>query len=216
MRTQVKSEDYQNFLDDLTGYYQSQEKADDIKPIGERLKKFRELQGISVERLAKISGVDAGLLRQIEEIKLFPDLGTIIKLSKGLRIATGLLLDADSGYSYSVVRREDRKRIQRVPSGTKERPQYLYQSLSTGVKKRHMESFLVTLPAGASSDELSSHDGEEFIMVMEGNVGVCLGGKEEILNEGDSIYYLSSIPHSLKSAGSAQAVILAVVYTGSE
>lgn len=216
MRSHVKSEDYQNFLDDLSGYYQPQEKADDKALIGERLKKFRELQGITVERLAKISGVDVDFLRQIEEIKLFPDLGSIIKLSKALRIATGLLLDEESGYSYSVVRREDRKRIQRVPSGPRERPQYLYQSLSTGVKKRHMESFLVTLPADADSDELSAHEGEEFIMVMEGNVRVCLGSKEEILNEGDSIYYLSTIPHSLKSAGSLQAVILAVIYTGSE
>ncbi len=214
MRTQVTSEEYNNFLDDLSGYYQQQEKREDAGFIGERLKKIRELQGISLEKLAKIAGVDERYLREIENVKVFPDIGTIIKLSKALRIATGLLLDDDSGYSYSVVRKEERKQIQRVPSGLKERPDYTYRSLSTGVKRRHMESFIVTLHEGGAADEMSVHDGEEFVLVLEGKVTVKLGGKEEVLDEGDSIYYLSSVPHLLKSAGKTPAEVLAVVYTG--
>jgi transcriptional regulator with XRE-family HTH domain len=214
MKTQVRSEDYQNFLDDLTGYYRDQEKGEEKTYIGERLKKIRELQGVSLEKLAKIAGVDEKFLREVENVKVFPDLGTIIKLSKALRIATGLLLDEASGYSYSVVRKEDRKLIQRTPSGSKDRPDYLYQSLSTGVKRRHMESFLVTLTGEEKEVELSSHDGEEFILVIEGEVRVMLGDRSETLKEGDTIYYLSTIPHALVSAGATQAVILAVIYTG--
>ncbi len=213
MKTRVKSDDYQNFLNDLSGYYQDQESAEEKTFIGERLKRIREMQGVSVEKLAKISDIDETYLRDIENVKVFPNLGTIIKLSKALSITTGLLLDEASGYSYSVTRREDRKLTQRTPSGKKERPDYLYQSLSAGVKHRHMESFLVTL-TGGGAEELSSHDGEEFIMVMEGKVSVKLGDKEEILNEGDSIYYLSSIPHVLRTTADTPAVILAVLYTG--
>ena len=61
---------------------------------------------------------------------------------------------------------------------------------------------------------MSVHDGEEFVLVLEGKVTVKLGGKEEVLDEGDSIYYLSSVPHLLKSAGKTPAEVLAVVYTG--
>lgn len=213
MRSQVKSDEYQNFLDDLTGYYQGQEKAEEKTYIGERLRKIRELQGVTQEKLARLAGVEEPLLRDIEQLKVFPDLGTIIKLSKALRVATGILLDEASGFSYSVVRKDDRKRIYRTPSGTRERPEYLYQSLSTGVKGRHMESFIVTL-TGEHTGDLSQHEGEEFLMVMEGEVKVTLGNREERIGEGDSIYYLSTIPHSLASVGEKPAVILAVVYTG--
>ncbi|MBP7604286.1 MAG: helix-turn-helix transcriptional regulator [Spirochaetes bacterium] len=214
MRTQVKSEDYQNYLDDLTGYYSQQEKAEEKTFIGERLKKIREMQGISLEKLARLAGVEERYLREIENVKVFPDLGTIIRLSKALRVATGIILDEESGFSYSVIRREDRRDTRRTPSGNRDNPQYLYQSLSTGVVSRHMESFIVTLPAGGTADELSSHEGEEFLYVLEGEITIRLGKKEEILREGDSIYYLSTVPHSLKSSGGGQAQVLAVVYTG--
>ena len=214
MRSHVKSEDYQNFLDDLNGYYQEQEKGEEKKFIGERLKSIRELQGISIEKLAKIAGVREDLLNDIEKLKVYPDLGTIIKLSRALRIGTGLLLDEASGYSYSVVRKGDRKAIHRTPSGTKDHPSYLYQTLSTGVKARHMEAFIVTLTGKGEEAEPSCHEGEEFFMVMEGEVRVKLGNKEELISEGDSIYYHSTIPHMLQSVGKTDAVILAVVYTG--
>lgn len=214
MRTQVKSEEYQNYLDDLAGYYGQQEKSEEKTFIGERLKRIREMQGISLEKLAKLAGVDERYLREVENVKVFPDLGSIIRLSKALRVATGIILDEESGYSYSVIRKEDRRDTHRTPSGTRDNPQYLYQSLSTGVVSRHMESFIVTLPAGGEADDLSSHEGEEFLFVLDGEMRIRLGKKEETLKEGDSIYYLSSVPHSLKSSGAGPAQVLAVVYTG--
>jgi transcriptional regulator with XRE-family HTH domain len=214
MRTQVKSKDYQDFIDDLSGYYGEPDGGEEKLQMGERLKKLREIQSLSTDKLAKLTGVTEKYLKDVESGKVFPDLGTVIKLAKALRISTGVLLDDASGYTYSVVREKDRKKIRRVPSGTQEKPNYLYQSLSEGVKRRHMESFIVTLPEGVKAGEPSSHEGEEFILVLEGKVLVSLGGKEETLGVGDSIYYHSAVPHTLTSADKKQAVIMAVVYTG--
>jgi len=50
---------------------------------------------------------------------------------------------------------------------------------------------------------------------MEGEVAILLGNKKEVLGEGDSVYYLSSITHALYSNTGGQAVIMAVLYTGS-
>jgi len=214
MRTNVKSKDYQDFLDDLNGYYQDQEKGEDRRSVGERLKHVREMEGLSLERLSKISGIAEGYLADIESFKVFPDLGTIIRLSKSLKISTGLILDAASGYSYSVVRSEDRKHIKRSLSGRTDKPDYDYLSLSTGVTSRHMESFIVTLTGKEYDEEPSTHEGEEFLYVLEGEIRIKLAGREEHLKSGDSIFYLSTLPHSLKSDGASPAVLLAVVYTG--
>lgn len=215
MKVMHESNEYKEYFEDIQGYYQDQEKKEEIVPIGRRLKEIREMQKLSLEQFARISGITLDKLRDIESQVILPDLGTIVKLSKALRIGTSLLLDQKSGYSYSVYRKKDRANIKRYSTGASERPNYHYQLLSSGIRDKHMETFLVTLNPNAGGDELSSHDGEEFIMVMEGRVKVVLGNKEELLEEGDSIYYLASVPHVLVNPMEKDdAVVMAVLYTG--
>jgi quercetin dioxygenase-like cupin family protein/DNA-binding transcriptional regulator YiaG len=215
MKVMHESKEYKEYFEDVQGYYQDQEKKEKITPIGKRLKEIREMQKLSLEQFSRISGIDQTKLKEIESQKILPDLGTIVKLSKALSIGTGFLLGQESGYSYSVVRKKDRQKIKRFSTGSSERPNYQYQSLASGIKDKHMETFLVTLTPDAGSDELSSHDGEEFIVVMEGSIKVVLGNKEETLSEGDSIYYLATVPHNVINASKkGNAVIMAVLYTG--
>lgn len=215
MKVMHESDEYKEYFEDVQGFYQDQEKKEEVVPVGKRLKEIREMQKMSLDQFAKISGIEPLTLRDIEDQKILPDLGTIVKLSKALRIGTSFLLGQESGYSYSVVRRKDRQNIRRFSTGTAERPNYQYQSLSSGIRDKHMETFLVTLTPDAGSAELSSHEGEEFIVVMEGTIRVVLGKKEETLEEGDSIYYLASVPHNVMNVSKKEkAVILAVIYTG--
>jgi transcriptional regulator with XRE-family HTH domain len=209
------NQESREFFDDVQGYYQGEEKNEDVTPVGKRLAEIRKMQNMSLEQFARISGISQNKLKEIEEQKILPDLGTIVKLSKALRIGTSFLLGQESGYSYSVVRKKERQKISRFSTGTAERPNYQYQSLARGIQDKHMETFLITLSPDAGSAELSSHDGEEFIVVMEGSIRVILGNKEEILTEGDSIYYHATVPHNvMNAAGKGNAVIMAVIYCG--
>ncbi len=63
------------------------------------------------------------------------------------------------------------------------------------------------------SVSLSSHEGEEFIYVMEGAVEVCHGKKCHLIKAGDSIYYDSIVPHHVHGYQGQAAKILAVIYT---
>ena len=59
-----------------------------------------------------------------------------------------------------------------------------------------MEPFIIDVAATDDSDfVLSSHEGEEFIMVMEGTMEISYGKNTYLLEEGDSIYYDSIVPH---------------------
>jgi quercetin dioxygenase-like cupin family protein len=74
-----------------------------------------------------------------------------------------------------------------------------------------MEPFLVTLEP-SNIEERSTHDGQEFIFVLEGTMEVRLGEKTHLLEPGDAIYYDSTVSHLVKCHGRDKVKILAVLY----
>ena len=89
-----------------------------------------------------------------------------------------------------------------------------YYSLSASKPDRHMEPFIIDINSVDEPDyELTSHEGEEFIYVMDGIVEVTYGKKTHIIEAGDSIYYDSIVPHHVHGFEGQTAKILAVVYT---
>jgi quercetin dioxygenase-like cupin family protein len=115
---------------------------------------------------------------------------------------------------YTVVRAHERKKVARFASGTKKRHGYEYESLAAEKGDRAMEPFLVTLhPTDVL--EMSTHDGQEFIYVLEGSMEARIGDKVEILEAGDAIYYDSTEPHLVRCHGEGPTKILAVLYTES-
>ncbi len=76
-----------------------------------------------------------------------------------------------------------------------------------------MEPFLVTLGPSETEEERSTHDGQEFIFVLQGKMEVRLRDQIHLLEPGDSIYYDSTVPHLVKCHGGKTTKILAVLYT---
>jgi len=89
----------------------------------------------------------------------------------------------------------------------------MYSSLGRGKTDRHMEPFFITMnPEPEADRKLSFHEGEEFIVVVSGQVRLTYGREVSVLNPGDSIYYNSVVPHNLSAAGAEPASIYAVLY----
>jgi quercetin dioxygenase-like cupin family protein len=77
-----------------------------------------------------------------------------------------------------------------------------------------MEPFLIDIDSASKNGYLlSSHEGEEFIYVLEGVIEITYGKKKFIVNTGESIYYDSIVDHNVHAANESKAKILAVVYT---
>ena len=102
----------------------------------------------------------------------------------------------------------------RFTSQTAETREHLnFYSLAFDKAGRSMEPFIVEIEAGLQSDYmLSSHEGEEFIYVLEGEIEINYGKDLFHLKKGDSIYYDSIVMHNVHSASNAPAKILAVIY----
>ncbi len=184
--------------------------------VGEKIRKVREEKNLGLVDLAERTGYSSAILSQIENHLLSPSLGTLIQISHALEVPLSRLFGEKGGHSYTIVRRDERKLISRFASKEGVNYGYTYESLGFDKKDRRMEPFVVTLePATVKHEKLSSHSGEEFIYVLEGEMEVILGDLRDTLEPGDSIYYDSTLPHRVACVGETPAKILAVLFTES-
>ena len=199
------------YFEDLTGDI-STSSQQGIEEIGERIKSLREERRLSLEQLSNLTGFDIELLSNIEVNKVQPQLGTLMKLAKALDSAFGRLISGVGDKLYSVTRKGEQTVVSRSTSQKGKRQIYTYKSLAPEVKGRHMEALIVQLEENPD-DEMSVHEGEEFIYVLDGIVSLKIGDDIFELDRGDSVYYLSTTPH-LVASKSGKSTILAVLCEG--
>ncbi|MGD8366234.1 MAG: XRE family transcriptional regulator [Desulfobacterales bacterium] len=200
-----------DFFEDLTGEIAPPAQAG-VEEIGTRIARLREEKGLSLEELSNMTGFAVGLLSDIEQQKVQPQLGTVIKLSKALDSAFGRLVSGTGDRLYSVTRRKERKVISRSTASSGAKQLYTYMALAPEVKGRHMEALIVQLEENPDQ-EMSVHDGEEFIFVLDGTALLKIGDDTFELEPGDSVYYLSTTPHFITSK-EGKTTIIAVLYEG--
>ncbi len=186
--------------------------------LGERIAEIRNTYSISREVLSERSGVTVALISKIEDEGLIPDLAPLIKISRGLGVRLGTLLDDHEQLGPVVCRAGEAASASRFKTGLPEGAETAgshgmnFAALAADKSGRHMEPFIVTIQADAKQEN-SAHEGEEFIYVMEGNLALEYGVDKQTLKVGDSVYYDSIVPHRLYSADGNPVQILAVIYT---
>lgn len=188
---------------------------DNTKIVGEKIKTLREAKQISIEDLAERSGLASEQITRIEENIDLPSLAPLIKIARVLGVRLGTFLDDQNELGPVVCRKaEASDTISFSNNATQSRKHMQYHSLSKSKADRHMEPFIIDVAATSETDfVLSSHEGEEFIMVMQGIMEISYGKNTYILEEGDSIYYDSIVPHHVHAFEGQSAKILAVIYT---
>ncbi|MCF8061868.1 MAG: XRE family transcriptional regulator [Deltaproteobacteria bacterium] len=185
---------------------------EELVNVGERVRVVRERRGLSLQDIARRTGIQEQTLASIEDGRIAPPLGTIIKLAKALEMKMGYFISGEENRPYTIVRRDDRRVVSRHDSKKGEQYGYEFESLAPHKRDRHMEPFLVTLDPAETEEERSTHDGQEFIFVLQGRMEVRLGEEIHILDAGDAIYYDSTVPHLVKCYGKESTRILAVLY----
>ena len=184
------------------------------KTVGDKIKQIREMRKVSIEELSERSGMEIALVQKIEEGKNIPSLAPLIKIARALGVRLGTFLDDSDSYGPVVVRSGDYQKGVRFTSQASEVREHLnFFSLAFDKAGRNMEPFIVDIEPGQQSDYmLSSHEGEEFIYVLEGEVEINYGKEIYRLAKGDSIYLDSIVLHNVHAGNKQPAQILAVVY----
>ena len=182
--------------------------------VGKKIKNLRESKNITREELSERSGLSINQVISIEEDTNLPSLAPLIKIARVMGVRLGTFLDDNDELGPVITRKTDKNEgISFSNNATELRKHMEYHSLSKAKSGRHMEPFIIDIIASEAEYTLSSHEGEEFIFVLEGTVEINYGKDTYLLEPGDSIYYDSIVAHHVHAYRDTAARILAVVYT---
>ena len=178
--------------------------------VGKRIQTYRDKLDMSVYDLAQKSGIDEKVINAIEKGEVMPALGVLTKISRALGQRLGTFMDDQFKPDPIITRAEDLGAAEVAKSGTNTLG-YASHSLALGKPDRHMDPFRIEFAADGV-DEVSSHEGEELIICLDGEVELAYGNDRFVLKPGDTAYYNSVVRHSLKALGGNPASIYGVVF----
>jgi transcriptional regulator with XRE-family HTH domain len=183
--------------------------------IGSKVRSIRESKQITMELLAQRSGLNVDQIVRIEENKNLPSLAPLIKIARVLGVRLGTFLDDNQNLGPVVCRKGFQQKGVSFSSEAADSHNNLnFFPLAQSKIGRHMEPFLIDIDSASRSGyQLSTHEGEEFLFVLEGKIEVAYGKTTYLIEEGESIYYDSIVEHNVHAADDSKAKILAVVYT---
>ena len=180
--------------------------------VGAKIRNLRELRGISLDELAQRCQMQPQQINKIEAGEIATSLTPLLKIARGLGVRLGTFLDDAEASGPVLSRTQDSAKSVRF-AGAGDVKGLDFYPLAANKSDRNMEPFIIDVhPPIPGVFELSSHEGEEFIYVLDGAIEIAWGKETYLLNQGESIYYDSITPHHVHAANGKDARILAVVY----
>ena len=168
-----------------------QNKKDLAQKIGVQIKELRQEAGLTLKKLADSTGVSSALLSRIEHGKIMPSIPTLQTIADSLMVGIGHFFKNEDRRLY-VVSPQGKHRSMKAGKGY-ERIELLVE----GMENAFMDAAIVTAKAKSKESEVApaTHNGQEFMYVLEGRIEITLGSEKYILKKGDAAYWYGSIPH---------------------
>ena len=166
--------------------------------IGPRLRQLRAKRGLGLAPVAKAAGISVGFLSALERGQMSASVGTLRRLAKFYK--TNILEFFDAADSKSPLVRPGKRKVLEAGPGVR------MELLAWG--NAVMEPHLFRIKPRSGSGESYTHDGEEFLYVLRGELQIALDGNEYRLNPGDSFYFQSNTPHRWRNPGKTETWVL--------
>lgn len=179
--------------------------------IGQKIKALRSDNKLTLDQLAKASGISKSMLSQIERGLTNPTLATVWSLTQSLNIEIAELLSASgTGESeklyFSVTKTHETPEIQSADG------RCILRILGPIEKVSETEWYDMTLePGGILESDGHGTGTVEHLTVLNGNLTVRHSQNQEILNTGDTARYQADVPHFIENKGESTARALMVV-----
>ena len=161
--------------------------------IGEKLKKTRNKRKLSLRELGEMTGLSASFISQVEQEKASPSIETLKKIANFLGVKVSYLIEEETENS-DLVKQKERQYVESIDSNIR------MALLTSSNIEKHMEPILYEIsPYGESGRGYYSHQGEEFIFIIEGSLDIYIEDVLHSLKCGDSFYFKSSQNHRFKN-----------------
>lgn len=168
--------------------------------LGAAIRKRRKQMQMTLQALGDRAGVSVGYLSQVERDNATPTLGTLAQIAAGL----------DVGLDYFISTSRPTDGLTRAAT----RPQFslpssalTYETLAADFPGAEMSSYILNVPPGYMSETVS-HEGEEMVFVLDGEIEQRLDGQAFRMTAGDCLHYSGQTPHSWSNPTGQAARIL--------
>jgi len=166
--------------------------------VGSHLRKMRTKRGLSLAKVAGQVGISVGFLSALERSRMTASVGTLRKLARFYK--SNILDFFDPSESSSPLVNPEKRKVLQTGQGVR------MELLAWG--NTVMEPHLFRISPNSGSGESYTHEGEEFLFVMKGELNISLDGKQYGLKQGDSFYFESATPHRWKNPGRKETWVL--------
>ena len=169
------------------------------------LRAARKSKGLSLDAVARLSGVSRSMVSQIERGESSPTVATLWNLTQALQVDFAGLLEGRQTPAIEVIRAEAAPTIDGRGQGVRIR------ILSPAEAAGEHEVYDLAIAAGGRLDSDPHSPGcREHLTVLEGAITVVAGGEKQRLNQGDTARYFADRPHEIRAEGGAARAILIV------
>ncbi len=166
--------------------------------LGERIKKLRLAQNLTLKELEAKAGVSATHLSEIERGLSSPTVGAVARVARALGEDPALLVSERSGPRCALVRRADRRILQ--SDGAR------VHSLGSPIEGAEMSLLELELPEGESDFAPVLGGGEELVLVLAGEIEIRVNDVRHVLAEGDAVHYRAAGDRSMHARTSARVL----------
>jgi len=179
-----------------------------LRPVGEAVRELRAQRGMTLEVLARTTGLSKGLISKIENFRTVPSLTVLATLARALAVDLDRLVanvQVRPRHPYLLVRAGQGAAVRREDSRG-----FRYRALQAAdCGGTQFQAFQLTLEPGAQRPARTT-DGDEYLMVLQGRVEFTFAAELLTLEAGDSLYFDGRVPHAPRALGRAGAMVLVI------
>jgi transcriptional regulator with XRE-family HTH domain len=173
--------------------------------IGFKIKELRGSKKLNIKQLAEVVECTPSLISQLERGKADPSISMLKKIAKALNVNIVDFFMTDIDHGDIVTKAKDRVDIQLKRWDAK------IQSLVKNIVNKKMQPFYTVIKPGGGSHGMYSHEGEEFGFVVKGVLELMLNDKIHRVQENESFYFSSQIPHNWGNSGQGDVIVIWVI-----
>jgi transcriptional regulator with XRE-family HTH domain len=166
--------------------------AEDFLQIGDRIKSLRIHQNRTLQEVADASDLSKSMISKIENNKAVPSVAALVKIAKTLGTNISSLLEQDSWARTVHTAQDDALR-----NVTFTEKGYSVFPYAASFHEKLMQPFLFTARRKDVVPHRVSHEGEEFVFVIDGEMAMTVGDVEYVLKKGDSLYFSALQKHGI-------------------
>ena len=173
--------------------------------IGSKIRELRKKKSLTAKQFSEMVGCTASLISQVERSKADPSISTLKKMADALGVNIVDFFSFGSNGDEVITRSYQRVQM--------ELPRWdpRIQSLVQAIGQKKMQAFYTIIKPGGGSQGRYSHDGEEFGIVLKGEMELALGDEVYVVRENDSFYFSSKIPHDWNNRKDKDVEIIWVI-----